>query len=68
MGHNIPPIQKVPPPTSVPSPRKSVGSKDDGSQKRNSMIDQLFDPFGVGLVVGSAVDSLFAFNKDRGEQ
>ena len=55
MGHNVPPIPKVGPPASVPPPRKADESTDRSYCRWPSAIDWLFDPFGIGLVVGSTL-------------
>jgi hypothetical protein len=55
MGCNVPKIKKACLPTSVPPPRKAEASSSDDATKKPSAIDWLFDPFGIGLVVGSTL-------------
>ena len=56
MGSNgLPPKHSNTEATSPPAPLRVVEASEPYPQKQSSALDQIFDPFGVGLVIGATI-------------
>ena len=69
MGSNgLPPEHKNTQATSPPPPLPVIEAHEPYPQKKSSTLDQLFDPFGIGLVVGSVIASEDSSSKRKEDE